>query len=140
MPACSPRAMRWSKGESALAAMPARTIVYAEEGEARELHDCLADGQMLMELPAGTTRLTYKQQPFVVTISASATRHPEAYWHGNSLEALSVPGLLFRGTPRLRIEQGTGFSSYAPAHELFVRTQGKELPLLAQARAPGCAG
>lgn len=124
------------KGESALAAMPARTIVYAEEGEARELHDCLADGQMLMELPAGTTRLTYKQQPFVVTISASATRHPEAYWHGNSLEALSVPGLLFRGTPRLHIEQGTGFSSYAPAHELFVRTQGKELPL-AQAWAPG---
>lgn len=124
------------KGESALAATPARTIVYAEEGEVRELHDCLADGQMLLELPAGTTRLTYKQQPFVVTISASATRHPEAYWQGNSLEALSVPGLLFRGAPRLRIEQGTGFSSYAPAHELFVRTQGKELPLT-QARAPG---
>lgn len=124
------------KGESALAAMPARTFVYAEEGEARKLHDCLADGQMLLELPAGITRLTYRQQPFVVTISASATRHPEAYWQGKSPEALSVPGLLFHGAPRLRIEQGTGFSSYAPAHELFVRTQGKELPL-AQARAPG---
>jgi len=124
------------KGESALAAMPARTIVYAEEGEIRELHDCLADGQMLLELPAGTTRLTYRQQPFVVTINASAAHHPEAYWQGNSLEALSVPGLLFCGSPRLRIEQGTGFSSYAPAHELFVRTQGKELPLV-QSRAPG---
>lgn len=124
------------KGESALAAMPARTIVFSEEGEARELHDCLADGQMLMELPTGITRLTYRQQPFVVTISASTTRHPEAYWQGNSLEAFSVPGLLFRGTPRLRIEQGAGFSSYAPAHELFVRTQGKELSLT-QALAPG---
>lgn len=124
------------KGESALVAMPARTIVFSEEGEAREFHDSLADGQMLMELPAGITRLTYRQQPFVITISASTSHHPEAYWQGSSLEALSVPGLLFRGTPRLRIEQGTGFSSYAPAHELFVRTQGKELPL-AQAQAPG---
>lgn len=124
------------KGESALAVMPVKTIVFSEEGEARELHDCLADGQMLMELPAGITRLTYRKQPFIVTISASATHHPEAYWQGNSLEALSVPGLLFHSTPRLRIEQGTGFSSYAPAHELFVRTQGKELPL-AQAQAPG---
>lgn len=124
------------KGESALAVMPVKTIVFSEEGEARELQDCLADGQMLMELPAGITRLTYRKQPFIVTISASATLRPEAYWQGNSLEALSVPGLLFRSTPRLRIEQGTGFSSYAPAHELFVRTQGKELPL-AQAQAPG---
>ena len=124
------------KGESALAAMPAKTIVFSEAGEVRELHDCLADGQMLVELPAGITRLTYRQQPFVVTISASTTRPPEAYWQGNSLEALSVPGLLFRGAPRLRIEQGAGFSSYAPAHELFVRTRGKELPL-AQAQAPG---
>ena len=124
------------KGASALAAMPAKTVVYTEEGDARELYDCLTDGQMLLELPAGITRLTYRQQPFVVTISASAMRHPDAYWQGNSLEALSVPGPLFRGTPRLRIEQGTGFSSYAPAHELFVRTQGKELPL-ALAQAPG---
>lgn len=124
------------KGESALAAMPARTFVYAEGGEARKLRDCLADGQMLLELPAGITHLTYRKQPFIVTISASAPHHPEAYWQGDSLEVLSVPGLLFRGAPRLRIEQGTGFSSYAPAHELFVRTQGNELPL-AQARAPG---
>jgi len=124
------------KGESALAAMPVKTIVFAEEGEARELYDCLADGQMLMELPAGITRLTYRQQPFIVTISANTTQPPEAYWQGSSLEALSVPGLLFRGLPRLLVEQGTGFSNYAPAHELFVRTQGKELPL-AQTRAPG---
>lgn len=124
------------KGESALAAVPAKTIVFSEEGEVREIYDCLADGQMLMELPAGITRLTYRKQPFIVTISASATHHPDAYWQGGNLEALSVPGLLFRGTPRLRIELGTGFSSYAPAHELFVRTQGKELPL-AQAQAPG---
>lgn len=124
------------KGESALVAMPAKTIVFSEEGEARELHDCLGDGLMLMELPAGITRLTYRKQPFIITISTNATHHPEAYWQGNSLEALSVPGLVFRGTPRLRIEQGAGFSSYAPTHELFVRTQGKELPL-AQVRAPG---
>ena len=124
------------KGESALAAMPAKTIVFSDEGEARELHDCLADGKMLMELPAGITRLTYRQQPFIVTISASTTHHPDAYWQGSSLEALSMPGLLFRGTPRLRIEQGTGLSNYAPVHELFIRTQGKELPL-AQAQTPG---
>lgn len=126
------------KGESALAAMPAKTIVFSDEGEARELHDCLADGKMLMELPAGITRLTYRQQPFIVTISASTTHHPDAYWQGSSLEALSMPGLLFRGTPRLRIEQGTGLSNYAPVHELFIRTQGKELPLAqAQIQAPG---
>lgn len=124
------------KGESALAVMPARTVVYAEAGEARELYDCLADGQMLLELPAGTTRLTFRQQSFVITISTNATHHPDAYWQGNSLEALSLPGLLFSGPPRLRIDLGAGFASYAPTHELFVRTQGKELPL-AQVQAPG---
>ncbi|SUD14408.1 Uncharacterised protein [Aquipseudomonas alcaligenes] len=124
------------KGLSALAVMPARTIVLAEEGETRELHDCLADGQMLMELPAGKTRLAYRGQAFIVTISASASHRPEAYWQGNSLEALSVPGLLFRGTPRLRVDQGPGHSSYAPSHELFVRSHSKELAL-GEAQAPG---
>lgn len=117
------------KGESALAAIPPRTFVYVEDGDALKLYDCLADGNMLLELPAGTSRLTYKRQPFVVTITPNASRPPEAYWQGNSLEALSVPGLLFRGTPRLRVEQEAGFSSYAPAHELFVKSSGQELPL-----------
>lgn len=124
------------KGESALAVMPAKTIVFTEDGEVRELHDCLSDEQMLLELPAGTTRLTYRKQPFIVTVSANAPHHPEAYWQGNSLEALSIPGLLYHGTPRLRVEQSAGLSNFAPAHELFVRTQGKELPL-AQAQSPG---
>lgn len=117
------------KGQSALAVMPAKTIVFAEEGEVRELYDCLADGQMLMELPAGKTRLAYRGQAFIVNISTSATHRPEAYWQGNALEALSVPALLFHGTPRLRIDQGLGYSSYAPSHELLVRAQAKELPL-----------
>lgn len=124
------------KGESALAVTPANTFVFVEEGEARKPFDCLADGRILLELPVGTTRLTYRRQPFVVTIRPNAARPPEAYWQGDSLAAISVPGLLFRGTPRLRIQQEEGFSSYAPAHELFVRTQGKELSL-AQARALG---
>lgn len=124
------------KNESALAVIPSKTILLSEEGEIRERHDCLADGQMLIELPAGTTHFTYRQQSFVVTISTNACLTPEAYWQGNSLEVLSIPGSLFRGTPRLCIEQGKGLSSYAPEHELFVRTQGKELPLN-QARTPG---
>ncbi|WP_325162810.1 STY4851/ECs_5259 family protein [Stutzerimonas frequens] len=124
------------KGESALALMPVKTIVFSEEGEARELYDGLADEQVLIELPAGVTRLTYRKQPFIVTISTSASHHPEAYWQGDSLELLSVPGLLFRGKPRLRIEQATGFTSHAPAHELFVRAQGKEVNL-AQVKDPG---
>jgi len=124
------------KGQSALAVMQAKTIVFSDEGEARELHGSLADGQMLMELPAGVTRLTYRKQTFVVTISDSTFHPPDAYWQGRSLEAISVPALLFCGTPRLRIEQGAGFIGQAPSHELFVRTQGKELTL-AQARVPG---
>lgn len=124
------------KGDSALAAIPVKTVVFAEEGETKELYDSLADGQVLLELPVGITRFAYRQQSFVVTISATAARPPEAYWQGSSLEVLSVPGLLFCGTPRLRIEQGGGFSSHASTHELFVRTQGKELPL-SQVQAPG---
>lgn len=118
------------RGESALAATPTRSFVFPEDGEVRKLYDCLADGNELLELPVGITRLTYKRQPFVVTIRPNAERSPEAYWQGNTLEAHSVPGLLFRGTPRLRVEQETGFSSYAPAHELFVKSFGKELPLV----------
>lgn len=117
------------KGESALVVMPPKTIVYSEAGSPRELHDSLADGQILLELPAGITRLIYRKQSFVVTISASATNHPDAYWQGKSLEALSMPGLMFCGIPRLRVELETGLSSYVPAHELFARTQGKEVPL-----------
>jgi hypothetical protein len=124
------------KGESALVVMPSRTIVFSEEGETRELYASLANGQTLMELPAGVTRLSYRKQSFMVSINSSASYHPEAYWQGNSLEVLSVPELLFRGRPRLRIEQGVGFSSHVPSHELFVRTQGKELNL-AQAQSPG---
>lgn len=117
------------KGLSALVAMPARTIAFSEDGDVQELHNGLADGRVLMELPVGTTRLTYRKQTFVVTVSPSATRRPVAYWQGNSLEALSTSGQLFRGKPRLRIEQEEGLASYAPAHELFVRVQGKELQL-----------
>ncbi|MBE0507043.1 MAG: hypothetical protein IBX50_10045 [Marinospirillum sp.] len=117
------------KGESALAAMPARTVIFSEEGEAEEVFDCLADGQILLKLPAGITRLTYKQQPFVVTINANTSQAPDAYWQGSAPEAISVPGSLFRGKPRLRIEHEGGLSSYAPAHELFVRSQGTEVPL-----------
>lgn len=124
------------KGESALAALPAKTIVFSEASNPREICNCLADGQILLELPAGVTRLTYRKQSFVVSVSTSATHHPEAYWQGRSLEAVSVPGLLFRGSPRLRIEHDNGFSSYAPAHELYVRSHGKELPL-SQSHAPG---
>lgn len=124
------------RGETALAVMPAKTIVFSEDGDAKKLHDCLPDGQMLLELPAGVTRLTYKLQPFVVTVSANAIQTPDAYWQGKGLEIISVPGSLFRGTPRLRIEQDDGFSSYAPAHELYVRSQGKEIPI-AQAKPSG---
>lgn len=124
------------KGQAALAVMPAKTIVLCENGEARELWSGLADGRILLELPGGTTRLAYQKQSFVVTISGSVSYHPDAYWQGSSLDALSFQGLLFRGKPRLRIEQEGGFSSYAPAHELFVRTEGKELPL-SQTEAPG---
>ena len=124
------------KGNSALAVIPAKTIVFSEEGETRELHNCLADGQMLIELPAGKTRLAHHSQAFLVTVSSSAAQHPEAYWQGNHLEAVSTPSLLLRGKPRLRIDVEAGFTSYAPAHELFVRTHGKDQPL-AQSQDPG---
>lgn len=124
------------KGSSALVALPPKTIVFSEEGEAREVYKSLADGLLLMELPAGDTRLVYQRQTFKVSISTCVPALPYAYWTGNTLEALSVPGLLFCGTPRLRIIQDDGYSSYAPAHELFVSTQNNE-QRLEQAKAPG---
>lgn len=117
------------KGQSTLAAVPAKTVVFSEEGEAHKIHESLADGQILLELPEGRTRFAYHGQSFIVTVSATTTARPEAYWQGNTLEALSVPGLLFKGTPRLRIDQDLGHSSYAPSHELFVRIQSSEQPL-----------
>lgn len=124
------------RGDSALAIMPAKTIVFSEDGDAKEIVECLSDGQTLLELPSGTTRLTYKQQSFVITISENILQTPDAYWIGNGLEVVSVPAMLFKGIPRLRIEHKDGGGSYAPSHELFVRNQGKNVPLF-QAQPSG---
>lgn len=124
------------KGQSALAVIPAKTVFFSEDGEVREIHERLADGQMLLELPEGKTRLAFHGQSFIVTVRTTVTARPEAYWQGKTLEAISVPGLLFKGTPRLRIDQGLGHSNYAPSHELYIRTQSGELSL-GQSKAPG---
>lgn len=123
------------KGDSALAVVPPKTIFFAENGDTRELH-CLADGQILLELPSGVTRFTYNKQSFIVTVNNNAPPTLEAYWQGSRLDAISEPSLVFRGKPNLRIEQNAGIGQNAPQHELFVRFQGQELPLN-QVNAPG---
>ncbi len=123
------------KGQSALVAIPAKTVIFPEDGEVREICQNIADGLMLLELPAGKTRLTYLRQSFIVTVSDKAVVRSDAYWQGDTLEAISVPGLLFKGIPRLRIGQGIG-DPYAPHHELYARSQSSELPLT-QAKALG---
>lgn len=124
------------KGQSALAITPSKTIVLSEVGESNELSSGLSDKQILFELPQGKTRFVYSGQSFVVNVSANASAQPEAYWQGHTLEATSTPGLLFKGMPRLRISQEQGGYSYAPSHELYIRTQSGEIAF-GQVSPPG---
>ncbi|MEA9424858.1 STY4851/ECs_5259 family protein [Aeromonas caviae] len=124
------------KGSSALVAIPPKTIVFSEEGEAQELCNNLSNGMKLMELPAGDTRLVYQRQTFRVHISSSVPALPDSHWTGNTIEATSTPGLLFCGTPRLRVVQESGYASDVPSHELFASVQNSE-QRLEQTKAPG---
>ncbi len=124
------------KGTSALVVTPQNTIRHNEDGGDVKILATFANEQTLLELPLGKTLLVYRRQSFTVTVNPSATLHPDAYWVGNTLEITSEPGLLVCGMPRLRIDQGAGYSSYAPPHELFVRAQAKEIPLR-EAQYPG---
>jgi hypothetical protein len=117
------------KGTSALVVTPKNTIRHNEDHGVVKILATFANEQTLLELPLGKTLLVYRRQSFTVTVNPSAAHHPDAYWVGNTLEIISEPGLLLCGMPRLRIDQGAGFSSCAPPHELFVRTHSKELPL-----------
>ncbi|HHO0768843.1 STY4851/ECs_5259 family protein [Aeromonas caviae] len=124
------------KGSSALVAIPPKTIVFSEEGEAQELCNNLSNGMKLMELPAGDTRLVYQRQTFRVHISSCVPALPDSHWTGNTIEATSTPGLLFCGTPRLRVVQESGYASDVPSHELFASVQNSE-QRLEQTKAPG---
>nr|WP_243889339.1 STY4851/ECs_5259 family protein [Shewanella algae] len=114
------------KGDSALVAIPPKTIVFSEEGEAQELCNNLSNGMKLIELPTGDTRLVYQRQTFRIHISNSVPALPDSHWTGNTLEAISTPGLLFCGIPRLRVVQESGYVSDVPSHELFASVQNSE--------------
>lgn len=124
------------KGSSALVAIPPKTIVFSEDGETRELCNNLSNEMRLIELPAGDTRLVYQRQTFRIHICTSVPVIPDSYWTGETIEAISIPGLLFCGTPRLRLIQESGYASDVPSHELFVNVQNSE-QRLEQAEAPG---
>ncbi|MFQ2260050.1 STY4851/ECs_5259 family protein [Aeromonas dhakensis] len=114
------------KGDSALVAIPPKTIVFSEEGEAQELCNNLSNGMKLMELPSGDTRLVYQRQTFRVHISTRVPALPDSHWMGNTIEANSSPGLLFCGIPRLRVLQESGYVYDVPSHELFANVQNIE--------------
>ena len=128
------------KGTSALVVTPQNTIMHNEDGGDVKILATFANEQTLLELPLGRTLLVYRRHSFTVTVNPSAAQHPDAYWVGNTLEITSEPGLLLRGTPRLRIDQGAEYSSYAPQNELsaWVRSFGKNPGLpIAQAQGLG---
>lgn len=124
------------KGNSALALVPDKTIYFTEDANVAIRCNLADEEKRLLKLTQGTTRFRYRNQPFVVSVNPAAPLRPQANWQGQSLNAVSVPGLLICGQPRLRIEQEDGVASYAPSHELFVRYQGNEQPIN-QMQAPG---
>ena len=124
------------KGTSALVLTPQNTIRHNQDGGDVKVIATFANQQALLELPFGKTLLVYRKQSFTVMVNPTATLHPDAYWVGNTLGITSEPGLLVCGMPRLRIDQGVGHSSFAPLHELFVRTHNKE-SALSEAESPG---
>jgi len=124
------------KGTSALVAIPPKTIVFSDEGEAQELCNNLSNGMKLIELPTGDTRLVYQRQTFRLHISTSVPALPDSHWTGNTIEATSTPGLLFCGIPRLRVIQESGYAYDVPSHELFASVQNIE-QRLEQAKVSG---
>lgn len=124
------------KGISALVAIPPKTTFLSLDGEIKEVCHCQSNNLKLLEIPAGETRLVYQGQSFMVQVCANIPAPPDAYWTGNTLEAYSVPALLFRGSPRLRLIQESGYACDVPSHELFVTVQ-KDENLLDRVQAPG---
>lgn len=127
------------KGTSALVVKPQNTFEN-NDGRVVKILAKLANEQTLVELSVGITCLYRGGQKFKVNVNPDQANFPDAYWVGNTLEVASEPGLLLRGTPRLRIDHGAGYSSYAPENEVraWARSHGKEPGLpLAQAHNLG---
>nr|WP_222932616.1 STY4851/ECs_5259 family protein [Pseudomonas sp. WS 5059] len=124
------------KGGRAIALIPANAFFYSEGDDAIVLHEGMPGDQVLLIISQGKTQFTYRKQSYYVTVSPNAAPRVDAYWQGQTLDAGSVPGLLFRGNPRLRVQQAGGSFTYAPVSELYTRSNGIDTPF-AQAKAPG---
>ena len=124
------------KGDRALALIPENAFFYAQGDDAIVMHEGMPGDQVLLIISQGKTQFTYRKQSYYVTVNPNAAPRADAYWQGQTLDAGSVPGLMFRGNPSLRVLQAGGSFSYAPVNELYIRSNGIDTPFT-QAKAPG---
>ncbi|WP_230633444.1 STY4851/ECs_5259 family protein [Pseudomonas fluorescens] len=124
------------KGDRALALIPENAFFYAQGDDAVVMHEGMPGDQVLLIISQGKTQFTYRKQSYYVTVNPNAAPRADAYWQGQTLDAGSVPGLMFRGNPSLRVLQAGGSFSYAPVNELYIRSNGIDTPFT-QAKAPG---
>jgi hypothetical protein len=124
------------KGDRAIVLIPQNAFFYSEGDDAIVLHEGMAGDQVLLIISQGKTQFTYRKQSYYVTVSPNAAPRVDAYWQGQTLDAGSVPSLLFRGNPSLRVHQAGGSFTYAPVNELHIRSNGIDTPFT-QTKTPG---
>ena len=120
------------KGYSALVLLP--PDVNLDKPFNGHLHT--VEQRTLIRLSEGEHSVYCGDEKYSVRISPIQTPSPETYWVGKTIEAISKPGPIFLGKPRLKLHDSHGNLSYVPAHEIVIKTRDGEQPLQ-QVLAPG---
>lgn len=117
------------RDESAIVIVPAKAIVYNENGFPELPNNHFFSNKKIYSLPKGKTLIVYQGNSYSVECQAVDFDNGLLFWTGKKIDQLSKPEIIFKGFPVLKLRKDDNSTETIPSHEIYQVIGNKEYTL-----------